>query len=221
MDRRLVKQIKEVLSDSQQCQRNWDLSKEVDPEHIELFQEAMINSPSNENNAYFKVHFIKNRELIEGICEYTDGPGPIRPKIDDSRQTQVLANLLVVFEKWDDHGHIHGTEYHVGNRFNLEGIALPEEIDRDQGNAIGIASGYLILLANLMGYKTGLNICYDYDNMEKIKSLMNLHDLPLIMVGIGYGNDKVSPLRHHTNKNARWGAYWGERIPPIYTKIWE
>lgn len=200
-----------MLPFGQMCQRNWDLTKEVDPEHIELFQQAMTYCPSNENNTYFKVHFIKNRELIEEICEYTDGPGPLIPKIDDPRQTQTLANLLVLFEKWDDHDFIRGEEYGIDDL----------KAYRDQCNAIGIAAGYLIMVAQLLGYKTGMNICFEPKNQESIKNLMDLNDIPQIMVGVGFGQDKVSPLRHHIDKTSRWGVYWGTKQPPIYSKIWE
>ena len=59
MDQRLVKQLKEAMPTTYHPQYNWDLSKDVAEDDLELFKQAMTNCPAGQdNNTYFKVIFI-------------------------------------------------------------------------------------------------------------------------------------------------------------------
>ena len=61
-------------------------------EDLELFKLALRECPSIDNNTYFRVHFIKDRDVIQKIYDnlWKDTVG------DDVTQTQILANLLVL-----------------------------------------------------------------------------------------------------------------------------
>ena len=64
----LVENILKAIESSQHCQRNWDLDKTIDPEHLEIFKYILKTSPSKQNIAYYKIHFIFNRELYP-LCK--------------------------------------------------------------------------------------------------------------------------------------------------------
>ena len=84
-----------ILPLSQHCQRNWDLSKSIDPAHLEIFKVAVKSAPSKQNDKYFRVTFNQNRELIRKVYDLTG------TNISEVvKNPQVLANLQVIF--WSD-----------------------------------------------------------------------------------------------------------------------
>lgn len=113
MDKRLYNQLQDVIPKSQHCQRNWDLTKEVTDEQIEILKLAVTQCPSKQNNAFYWVHFVKNRELIEKLYDCTWGyydrqsTSPVysgkRTEDHVRRNDQCLANVLIVFEKWHNY----------------------------------------------------------------------------------------------------------------------
>ena len=56
---------------SQHVQRNFDLSKRIPEQDISTIVTAATQSPSKQNVAFFKVHAITNRDVIEEIYEIT------------------------------------------------------------------------------------------------------------------------------------------------------
>ena len=202
MDIRLVKQLKEAIPTTYHPQYNWDLSKDIAEDDLELFKQAMTNCPAGQdNNTYFKVIFIKNRDVIQKIYDelWVDSIG------EDATQTQILANLLVVFENWDNDNILH--------RWN------EQKYEVDRATAVGMSVGYLELLCALLGYKTGQLNCADEEVRLEIKKSIGLDDVPLLMMGIGYGNENVSPHRSHFDRKIKHSVH--RRTPPIYTRVWE
>ena len=63
--------LKNVIKLSQRCQRNWDLTKSVKDEDIELFKTAVSQCPSKQQRICYNVVFIKNRKIIEDIYNNT------------------------------------------------------------------------------------------------------------------------------------------------------
>ena len=55
------------------CQRNWDHSKIIPHEHIELLGEVAKNSPAKQDEAYFDVYVVNDRDLIEELYKNSDG----------------------------------------------------------------------------------------------------------------------------------------------------
>jgi nitroreductase len=97
------KEIKDAIIRSQHCQRNWDLNRSIPQEDLELLITAATQCPSKQNVAFYKLHFITNRSMIEKIAEQTNGFIVQRtPEIKTTINTQVLANLVVVFEEHMD-----------------------------------------------------------------------------------------------------------------------
>ena len=161
--------INDVIEDSRHCQRNWDLTKDVPQEHIDLFIEAITKSPSKQNLAHYRLHVITNRKTIETIyshCRFKFNMYHTNP--------QVLANLLFLFEE------IKNTTTMYEGYTNTSYL-----IERDRDISIGIASGYLVLIANMLEYKTGFCACFQETSLKEV---VGLNGRPVLMVGVGYNH---------------------------------
>lgn len=196
-------EIKRAIGRSQHCQRNWDLSRKIPQEDLDLFIEAVTECPSKQNIAFYNAHFVTNREIIERVHDFTDGFTASYDPPVTTTNTQVLANLLVVFEeaelcteKRSDHVRNQQTKAYVesGGDPSEETAAL---LDRDKCMAVGVAAGYLNLAGSLLGYSTGCCACFD---PAGVKAVLNLERNPLLLMGIGFKNPNLSRRIHHVNQ---------------------
>jgi nitroreductase len=183
---------------SQHCQRNWDLTKSIPDEDIDLMVTAVTQCPSKQNVAFYKTHFITNREIIEAIHAQTSGFGMNNTyPIEYTTNSQTLANLLVVFEEYD----FSKAKDPVFRNDQTAQQHLPknkETLKRDQEMAVGIAAGYLNLTSNLMGYSTGCCACF---NPDAIVEILGMSGKPLLLMGIGYKDPDRNRRIHHTDPN--------------------
>lgn len=194
--------IKEIIDKSQKCQRNWDLSKKIPKEDIDLLIHAATHCPSKQNVAYYNLRIITNRECIEKIHTYTLGftKNNFNPT-DVETNSQVLANLLIVFESVNLKVNLENDT--VSRNLQTENLinGTLSEIDkeliaRDTNIAIGIASGYVNFLANLLGYSSGFCSCYDSNS---IRHILNTESDILLLLGIGFDDKNQNRLKHHLN----------------------
>jgi len=194
-------EIKKAVIRSQHCQRNWDLEKTIPQDDLDLLAHAVTNCPSKQNIAFYKVHFITNRDVIEEIHSKTEGFA--RNYTDENvvyeTNSQTLANLLIAFEvedyilRHEDDAVVRNDEmmsYDEGRYTELERSILL----RDTHMAMGIAAGYVNLTASMLGYGTGCCACFDEDAVKNILNADN--DIELLM-GIGFKNTKVNRRIHH------------------------
>ena len=165
-----MQDFKHILPKSQHCQRNWDLSKSIDPTHLEIFEVAVKSAPSKQNDKYFRVTFNQNRELIRKVYDLTGTD--IRGDI--TKNPQVLAQLQVIF--WSDSDPEEMWSFCRRNDDNVDSKT-------NENMSVGIASGYLNLVAHMLGYKTGYCVCFEGD---KMRQLFNTENWPLLILGIGY-----------------------------------
>lgn len=211
-------QIIKAIHKSQRCQRNYDLSKTVPEEHIEVFKIAATQCPSKQNVAHYKVHFITDRETISKIHEFT----PTEKVHDLSIKTtnsQVNANLLIVFEKYrnmsseDDQTRNAETTmlYHHG----IEDTYAKADLERDANVAVGIAAGYLNLTASLLGYRSGCCQCMD---LTAIKDLLGLESNPTLLMGIGFNNENTPRRLHGTDSTYVFPTRKKQEIPVTHIK---
>ena len=192
-------EIQKAVVRSQHCQRNWDISKEIPEEDLQLLAHAATQCPSKQNIAYYDVYFITNRNLIESIHNNTKG---FFINGEHRTNSQVLANLLIVFadKNLED----------VANKIEVESFHRNAEIDtltyerivtpvieRDSNMAIGIAAGYVNLTSSLLGYRTGCCACFDG---ASIQQLLNSNTVRLLM-GVGYSDDNRPRREHHMDSN--------------------
>ena len=192
------KEITKAIIRSQHCQRNWDLSKEIPDEDLELIVTAATQCPSKQNVAYYNLHVITNRDVIEAIHEQTKGFSIGYNSPNKTTNSQVLANLLLVFE--ERNLVLETTQQIMRNEetFNLANkIATPEHIEcltRDKHMAVGVAAGYVNLTASLLGYATGCCACF---SPEGIRQVLGMPNQPLLLMGIGHKNPLMNRRVHH------------------------
>ena len=192
-------EIEKSVIRSQHTQRNWNLDKRLPKEDINTLLQAVTNCPSKQNIAFYKVHFIQSRNIIEEIHENTKGFRYGDGFSETETNPQTLANLFVIFEDYnylddlkDDIHRNQATREYI-NKGNLSD-AREAELDRDKQVAVGIAAGYLNLTAALMGYRTGCCQCMD---RKAIKEIAMLEEKPFLLMGVGFPQAGVSRRRHH------------------------
>lgn len=195
--------LEKSISASQRCQRNWDLSRNISAEDMETLKTAVTQCSSKQNRVFYKCLFITNRELIEKIHAGTNGFKT--PDGEVHTNSQVLANLVVAF---------------VEDRDPAEGIRTDEEqviyasdepdpkelakVQRDQQVAVGIASGYLTLVSNMLGLKTGCCQCF-YKN--EMKEILDVDSEVFLLMGIGYPDTSRSRLEHQTEESFKFPSF--------------
>ncbi len=205
--------LKKVIHKSQHCQRNWDLEKFIADEDLDLLTTAASQCPSKQNMAYYKLHFVLNREIIEKIHSFTDGFIINFESGHSVTNSQVLANLLVVFEPVNYKSNISTNKDRNVQTYELNKNITDAEslklLERDQNMAVGIAAGYLNLTASILGYSTGCCACFDPD---KIKETLNLESVPLLLMGIGYDNENLGRRVHHKDNSILFPTKNKEKI---------
>lgn len=196
-------EIKKSVIRSQHVQRNWDLSKDIPEDDLDLLIHAATNCPSKQNFAFYKLHFITNREKIEAIHSLTEGLRNIKGEMSTNSQT--LANLLIVFEDVDPSEELIA-KWKLRDKSNIE------TFKRDQHMAIGVAAGYVNVIASMLGYGTGCCACY---NDEEVKQKIGFEKRPLLMMGVGFKDATRQRREHHLT-----GEMMGKRVKePIQVTI--
>ncbi len=204
-----ITDMKKVIHKSQHCQRNWDLSKEIPQEDIDTMLEAVTQCPSKQNKAFYKVHFITNRDVIEKAHANTVGFGNYltinenTAKFQPQTNSQVLANLLVVFEKYSEDN----VQQHPNPEFEFDTDAVEAQ---DRNTAIGIAAGYLNLTGSLLGYSTGCCGCFQPQKMQEV---LGLDNEPLLLMGVGYSDETKNRRIHHADSSFKFPTIKKTPIP--------
>jgi hypothetical protein len=191
--------IERAIHKSQHCQRNWDLSRSIPQEDLDLLITAISQCPSKQNIAFYRAHFITRRDLIEKIHERTNGFIYNYENGSSTTNTQTLANLLVVFESVDvdisneTDAHRNNQTYELSKSQKVS-PEVSDCLERDRNMAIGIAAGYLNLTSSLRGYATGCCACFD---PEGIREILGCDGWPALLMGIGFNNPEVGRRVHH------------------------
>lgn len=191
--------IKKAIIRSQHCQRNYDLTKTIPEADIDLIHHAATQCPSKQNMAFYKLHFITNRDVIKQIHKNTMGfknntTGEV------VTNSQVLSNLLIAFEL-EDTVRRALVESKAARTDELNDIkkgvssSLPdyEKLVRDSEMAVGIAAGYINLTASILGYSTGCCVCMDGPAVQKAIGANN----PIkLLMGVGFKQEGVNRRQH-------------------------
>jgi nitroreductase len=209
-------EISKAIVKSQHTQRNFDLTKKIPTEDMKVLMNAVTECPSKQNIAYYKVHFIEDRDLIEDIHSHTRGFVTKKHESGYETNTQVLANLLVLFERHlpNDRLSDDSVKRNDQTRYFQEHGEWEDVVVRDMHTSVGIAAGYLNLTASLLGYRTGCCQCFDSD---KVKEVALLEDAPLLLMGVGYNQEGVNRRKHHIRDDFLFSA---KKKMPIETKVW-
>ena len=188
---------------------------------------SITESPSKQNVAYYKVHLIHNPSIIDALYECTKGftyLNTVTDKWETEGNAQVLANMMVVFEKLPldkklndnepkgytpPNGYRNSQLYELGTTGKLsEGPA--KDLENDQVTAIGIAAGYLNLTAAILGYRTGCCACFLPD---MVKETLNLEGEPALLMGVGFKQEGVNRRKHPTRDDFMFYSMKKQPIP--------
>jgi nitroreductase len=191
-------EIKKAVIRSQHCQRNWDLEKTIPEDDIDLLTYSVTNCPSKQNIAFYKVHLITNRDVIEEIHSKTAGFKNYETG-DYETNSQTLANLLIAFEA-EDYMSRHSSDkvFRNDELWALDNGTLTDKeknaLERDANMAIGIAAGYINLTASILGYGTGCCACFNEIDVRNVIGCTN----PIkLLMGVGFKNSSVNRRVHH------------------------
>jgi len=185
-------QIKKAIIRSQHTQRNWDLEQMMPEDDIELLVHAATNCPSKQNHAFYKLHVITDRSIIEKVHAQTHGINFTNSQGEQEVATnsQTLAHVLFAFEDVGQR-----SETYMNKWKNYE-KADPMNYVRDLHNAVGVAAGYLNVVASMLGYRTGCCACGD---LEGIRDTLEMEGDICLMMGIGIGRTDMNRRVHHVS----------------------
>lgn len=197
-------QLTKAIIRSQHCQRNWDLSQSIPQEDLQVLVDSVTQCPSKQNVAYYKAHFITNRDLIQQVYDQTDGFTVTYQPYTTTKNTQVLANLLVVLEATDYENSLKVSTVPANGEAHQ--LRMDKELSEESANilahdqkvAVGVAAGYLNLSAALMEYATGCCSCFSPDGVQ---SVLGLKNKPLLLMGIGFNQQGTNRRVHQEDEN--------------------
>lgn len=185
----LKDKIRKSIFKSQRCQRNWDLSKKIPKEDLDLIVTSATECPTKQNIEFYNLHVIQDRDIIEDIHDKTY----FENENEEGRTNpQVLANALLVF-----------SENKLNNVKNQENINNVNDnmssqdkitIDEDLHQAVGIAAGFVNLTASMLDYETGCCKCF---NAEEVKKILGTEYNPVLLMGVGMKDSTKNRRQHH------------------------
>ena len=189
------KEILEISNKIRKCQRNWQLDKFIPFEHIETLSEVAKHSPSKQDEAYFDVYVITQRELIEkyykesvGFTAFKEETKPENLIVYENSQSRANAvffwcpkdpkTMRNFYQPTDKENNINDGEL---KEFGTQ--KDPDEWTRKVENtyaSIGVSMGCTSFAAGALGYSTGFNKSHgDFDQYINIPP-------PRYSLGIGY-----------------------------------
>lgn len=194
---KITEQLTNAVTDSQHCYRNFDLTASIPQDHLDLMIHAATEAPSKQNNSYFNLTVVSNPDIISKIHAHTVG-ATVRSNTTKTAaiatNSQILANLVFVYESKNFHQmsesfledqevqehDLEENSWQFNNGDNRDFVMSGFEKDKDKH--LGISSGQLVLVANMLGYRTGYCTCFD---SYEVKKLLNLEGTNFMLVGIG------------------------------------
>jgi|13_taG_2_1085334.scaffolds.fasta_scaffold03877_6 hypothetical protein len=209
----IIKDIKRTSEVIRRCQRNWNHSKSIPREHIELLADVAKNSPAKQDEAYFDVYAITDSKLIEKLYENSDGftAGVLNAdkngklgKFTVWPNSQTRANLVFCwvsrrpttmrnfYQDDIDHDHFIPAETDVAGADKTPGTPKdPNEWSRNIENtytSIGISTACVAMAAARLGYVTGYNKnCGEFDEIIELRTSENVW--LRYTLGIGFPNE--------------------------------
>jgi hypothetical protein len=209
---------KHIIDTIRRCQRNWDHSKSIPDEHVDHWVYIAQNSPSKQDESYFNLYVITNKEKIDFLSNHTWGHTMEIARgnfTGVTRNTQMFANAYFLFTfklpvtireiKADGHA------------YDQTGIDF--EIRKKNGYvAIGIAAGLIAQSAADLGYKTGFNSNHNShqdggpDQSKVWSDTLGISTSENIIVGLGIGYPEEGKARNeHNETEFLVGNYPGTR----------
>ena len=191
-------QQKQIVDTIRQCQRNWDLSKDIPQEHLDHLIYIATHSPSKQDESYYNLHVITNKELIQELLNHTFAFSvPVVPNqfVINLRNTQMGANAYFLWTRKDPP---------TQREITLDGVAYATNVNRRKENAyamIGISMGLVSYSAGSLGYKTGFNTNHGQaEGIAVWKSKLGIPANEDITFGLGIGFPQDGRERNETDE---------------------
>ena len=201
----LLDDIKSAVAATNPAQRNWDRSKTLPREHIDLFEEIIRLAPTKQNETHYKVYMIENQDVVRMIynetnhfavhdgTDLTDSNGVTQYEYN-VKNSQVLANLLIaICDDWDQSKSrtlIHRIVDERGEE------SIKPNVWKEKSRIIhmgqGILLGQLMMAATTLGYRTGM--CSAFDESKVAPYIENSQCNCLL--GIGYPHPDKDRKEH-------------------------
>ena len=200
------KTLERIVEQSAWCQRNWDLSKSIPQKDIETFKYVVKTCPSNQNRAFYKAIFVQDKDVIKKLYDTSDSFTVKWEPYTTIKNTQILANLVVVFVSNRNYTEKPRTqaEYKLGVVDGKDKIKNPMA-QRDEDKSVGIAIGYLAMTANILGYRTGI---YNAQHRtHEVKEILGIKSDIINMIGIGYHNHNKNIRQHHYHDHITYPSF--------------
>jgi len=192
-------QQKEIIDSIRQCQRNWDLSRDIPQEHLDHLVYVATHSPSKQDEAYYNLHVITNKDLIQELLNYTFAFSvlvvPDKFNIN-LRNTQMGANAYFLWTRKNPP---------TRREMSFKGVIYPTDDIRRKENAyvmIGIAMGLVAYAAGSLEYKTGFNSNHgqSHGSIHIWKNKLGIPENEDITFGLGIGFPQEGRSRNETDE---------------------
>lgn len=182
----------EAINTFQRCQRNFDLSIQVEDKIIDWLMDIGYSTPTKHNLNSFEIVCIKDRKIIKEFSIAATNPPEERYALSENLKEQLArgriqnpqtdSNLLFLFF------------------LKKETRKSNDRLERERGNPvtnhywekctnleIGLAASAIGIAATTIGMKTGFCRCMDIDAIPNVLEPYNIDKNDLeIMLGIGY-----------------------------------
>lgn len=205
------KNIIKAIHASQHTQRNYDRDKKIPIQDIKTIITAATQCPSKQGVAFYNLHVITNKNVIDTIYKYTTNLYAKKTTgYKNLSNPQVLANMLLVFSK--------KSELNPGSHKEIQEMKhnpiSARIVNNDMHVAVGIAAGYVNLTASLLGLETGCCACVMGEN--ELKSYLNLEGDPMLLMGVGYKKKGTSRRMHALDGSSEQVENnWHSKFPTI------
>lgn len=139
------------VKQTRKCQRNWDHSKQMPEDHVQHLIDVAVNSPAKQDENYFDLYVITNRELLQDLY-FNHSWGFVVENDVQYRNPQVNSHVFFIWAR-----KIPDTNRNAWVDNSLKESQPFSRVWVNCLTAIGISSGMVALTASHMGYHTGFN----------------------------------------------------------------
>mgnify|MGYP003654755455 CR=1 FL=1 len=201
--------IKHAVDVTNKAQRNYDLTKSIPQEDLDMLIYAAANSPSKQNETHYSLHVYTDQNIIKQIYNHTKKFTLARTQEDKDKSfsiendvfiqhdhesvtnSQIYANALFVYVKGEGSINKYNVQ-HYAAKLNPNSSAA-KVYNEQVAYSMGISVGELILSAGLLGYTTG--ICSALDTIP-IRDILGIKQNPKLLVGVGFPNIQLERTQH-------------------------
>lgn len=192
---------KAAVDTVRRCQRNWDLTNGIPEEHIQHWIYMATHSPSKQDEGYFNLYVLTDRELIDRMVKHTWGHTiPVIPKVVRglARNPQMGASAYFLFASKDP-----STVRTCKPNGEWGDPTYYGRTVQNKYTSIGLAMGMIALSAANMGYSTGFNKCHGQDNSPDHgiwRETLGLTEGENIEFGLGIGHGQEGRAHYETDE---------------------